>query len=63
MVKIEKYSFCLFKKVDEKCTKGYIHKGKAYTFLKEFDKAQVEFEAAKKYDPKQTKLIDGNFIF
>lgn len=36
-----------------------IHKGKALTFLKEFDMAKSEFENAKKIEPKQTAFIDG----
>lgn len=41
-----------------------IHKGKAHMYLKEFDKAQLEFENAKQTDSKQASLIDGrNILF
>jgi hypothetical protein len=36
-----------------------IHKAKALTYLKEFDKAYAEFENAKNIDPKQSSLIDS----
>ena len=40
-----------------------IHKGKALTFLKEFDKAKNEFENARLADSKQSSLIDGIFFY
>lgn len=46
--------------VDEKCIKAMIHKGKALVYLKKFENAMEEFENAKKIDPNQTKIIDGN---
>ena len=45
--------------VDEKCLKALIHKGRAFTYLKEFDHALEQFEQAKTVDPKQVALIDG----
>lgn len=39
-----------------------IHKGKALTFLKEFDKAKNEFENARLADSKQSTLIDGKLL-
>lgn len=40
-----------------------IHKAKALTFLKEFDKAREEFDRARLVDPKQTALVDGSVKF
>ncbi|CAF0754743.1 unnamed protein product [Brachionus calyciflorus] len=49
-------------RIDEKCTKALIHKGKAYGHLKEFDKALEEFQNAKNIDPKITEIIDGKSL-
>ncbi len=53
--------FKLFK-VDEKCFKAFIHKGRALTYLKNFDDAINEFEKAKKVDPKQENSINSKFF-
>ena len=45
-------------RVDEKCVKALIHKAKAYTFMKEFDKALELFESVKSVEPKQTTLVE-----
>lgn len=45
--------------INEKCVKAMIHKGKALTFLKEFDKALLVFENIKNIEPKQACLVDG----
>ena len=36
-----------------------IHKGRAFTYLKEFDKALEEFENVKKADQKQAEIANG----
>ena len=46
-------------KVDEKCIKAFIHKGRSLTYLKKFDEALIEFQNAIKCDPKKTDLING----
>ena len=44
--------------MDENCIKALIHKGRALTYLKEFDKAIGDFEMVRKLDAKQSSLVD-----
>ncbi|RNA10791.1 tetratricopeptide repeat 12 [Brachionus plicatilis] len=45
-------------RIDDKCIKALIHKGKAFGFMKKFDQALTEFENAKIIDSKQNVVID-----
>ena len=47
----------LFKKVNEKCVKAFIHKGRALSRLKEFEQALEIFEKAKEISKNDS--IDG----
>jgi tetratricopeptide (TPR) repeat protein len=62
-IKLEKYNKAINDcdwalKIDEKCIKALIHRGRALTYLKEFDKAHLDFENAKTIDLKQSETID-----
>lgn len=43
-------------RVDDKCVKALVHKGRALTYMKQFDKASEEFEKAKKLDTNSSAI-------
>jgi len=49
--------------LDEKCTKAMIHRGRAFTLLKNYDAALKQYDEAKKIETKKKDLIDGKKIF
>jgi tetratricopeptide (TPR) repeat protein len=45
--------------VCDKCIKAYVHQGKAYFGLKEYDKARESYQQVLKCDPKKESLMNG----
>ncbi|XP_031569228.1 tetratricopeptide repeat protein 12-like [Actinia tenebrosa] len=46
-------------KIDKNCVKAYVHMGKGYLYMKEFDKATDTFQNAIKQFPKKETLLKG----